>query len=62
MSHFAQVFRQTMYLAPHQWLLRRRVEHAKELLWHTDITIAEVAISCGFCCQSHLSISLTPMA
>lgn len=54
-SHFAQAFRQTMHMAPHQWLLHRRIESAKKLLRGTDISIAEVALSCGFCDQSHLT-------
>jgi AraC family transcriptional regulator len=60
-SHFTQAFRQTMHMAPHQWLLRRRIESAKELLRDTDITIAEIAILCGFCDQSHLSRVFTRM-
>ncbi len=54
-SHFTQAFRQTMHMAPHQWLLRRRIENARDLLRETDLTIADVAVSCGFCDQSHLS-------
>jgi AraC-like DNA-binding protein len=54
-SRFAQVFRQTMNMAPHQWLLRRRIESAKQLLKNSDLSIAEIATQCGFCDQSHLT-------
>jgi len=54
-SHFAQAFRRTMHMAPHQWLLHRRVESAKQLLGGTDMSIAEIALSCGFYDQSHLT-------
>lgn len=54
-SHFAQAFRETTHMAPHQWLLHRRIESAKQLLRDTDISIAEVAFLCGFYDQSHLS-------
>ncbi|MCX4174576.1 MULTISPECIES: AraC family transcriptional regulator [Paraburkholderia] len=54
-SYFTKAFRQTMHMAPHQWLLRRRIENAKAMLRDTDIAIVEVAILCGFCDQSHLS-------
>ena len=54
-SHFAQAFRETLRMAPHQWLLHRRVENAKSLLRDTDMTIADIAASCGFYDQSHLS-------
>ena len=54
-SHFAQAFRRTMRMPPHQWLLRRRVEGARALLRDADMSIADIAVSCGFCDQSHLS-------
>ncbi len=54
-SYFAQAFRQMMGMAPHQWLMRRRVERAKVLLKGTDVTLAIVSTSCGFFDQSHFS-------
>lgn len=54
-AHFARAFRRTMGLPPHQWLLSRRVERAKELLRRDDFSISLVADICGFADQSHLS-------
>jgi AraC-like DNA-binding protein len=54
-SHFSDLFRQCMGQSPHQYLMARRVEKAKDLLASTDLSIAEVAASLGFADQSHLT-------
>jgi AraC-like DNA-binding protein len=54
-SHFARAFRQATGLPPHRWLLRRRVERAKELLSDGALPLAQVALACGFVDQSHLN-------
>jgi AraC family transcriptional regulator len=52
---FTRAFRQTTGVAPHQWLVRRRIETAKDLLSRTTQTIASIASDCGFADQSHLT-------
>lgn len=54
-GHFARAFRQATGEPPHQWLMRRRIERAKELLRSQDMTLAEIALVCGFVDQSHLT-------
>lgn len=54
-SHFSRAFRQTTGLAPHQWLLQRRVEEAKQILRDRDRALSEVALACGFADQSHFT-------
>lgn len=54
-SHFARQFRAAIGEAPHQYLLRWRVEAAKRRLAKTEDTIAEIAFACGFANQEHLS-------
>ncbi|MGF7175897.1 helix-turn-helix domain-containing protein [Azospirillum doebereinerae] len=54
-GHFARAFRQTTDTSPHQWLLQRRVEHAKTLMRDGGQTLADVALACGFADQSHFS-------
>jgi AraC-like DNA-binding protein len=54
-SHFAQAFRRTIGAAPHQWLMKRRVEHAKMMLRTTRFSLALISASCGFYDQSHFS-------
>lgn len=44
-----------MGLAPHQYLIRHRVEEAKRLLSEKKMAIAEVARQVGFADQSHLT-------
>jgi transcriptional regulator GlxA family with amidase domain len=54
-SHFARAFKETTGLAPHQWLTRRRVQHARELLAQTTMDLTDIALACGFVDQSHFS-------
>jgi AraC-like DNA-binding protein len=54
-GHFARAFRQATGEAPHRWLMRRRIERAKDLLLKPGITLAEIASACGFADQSHLT-------
>lgn len=53
--HFAHVFKRATGVAPHQYVMRRRVERAKELLVSTSLPIADVALAVGFANQSHFS-------
>ena len=54
-SYFARAFRETMGMAPHRWLTRRRVERAKQLLQQSRSSLADIAQACGFVDQSHFS-------
>jgi AraC family transcriptional regulator len=54
-SHFSRAFRRTMGVAPHHWLLRRRIESAMEKLRDHRLSLSDVALACGFADQSHLT-------
>jgi AraC family transcriptional regulator len=54
-SHFSRAFRISTGLPPHQWLLRRRLEAAKQLMTVRDLPLAEIALSAGFANQSHFT-------
>jgi AraC family transcriptional regulator len=56
-SHFARAFKHTTGLAPHHYVLERRIERAKVLLRETDHSIAEVANQVGFSAASHFSVA-----
>jgi AraC family transcriptional regulator len=54
--HFARQFKAATGLPPHQYVIARRVERAKQLLQAgTDLSLAEVALSAGFSDQSQFS-------
>jgi len=52
--HFARLFRRTVGLPPHQFVVRLRVHRAISLLQRGRVPLAEVAIACGFHDQPHL--------
>jgi AraC-like DNA-binding protein len=54
-SYFIRAFRETTNRTPHQWLLEQRIERARQLLKHTDTSLSEIAIACGFSDQSHFT-------
>ena len=53
--YMSRVFKAAIGQPPHQYVLSRRVERAKDLLRNTETPIAEVACATGFSSQSHLS-------
>lgn len=53
--HFARSFKQSTGIAPHQYLIARRIECAKSLLRETDLSITEIAHRIGCTNQSHFS-------
>jgi AraC-like DNA-binding protein len=59
--HFARAFRQSTGVPPHRWLLKYRVDHAKELLTNRAVSLANIALSCGFADQSHFTRVFTAM-
>jgi AraC family transcriptional regulator len=52
---FARGFRKATGQPPHQYVIGRRLERAKDLLRTTDQAIAEVARRVGFATQSHFT-------
>lgn len=53
--HFAHAFKKATGSSPHQYVIRQRIERAKELLKQTDLPIVEVAMSVGFATQNHFT-------
>ncbi len=56
-SHFVRLFRQSLGESPKQYLLKLRLQKAKELLAieAKHVTVLQIAQACGFCDQSHLA-------
>ena len=46
--HFLRLFRQTFNKTPHQYLIERRIEKAKELLSDDDLRVTDVCFEVGF--------------
>ena len=53
--HFASQFRTATGLRPHEFLLRRRIQRAEELLRNTTMPIVEIPLRVGFQTQAHLT-------
>src|SRR5258707_356281 len=53
--HFAAQFRAATGLRPHEYLLRRRIERAQEMLVGTGMPLVDIALSVGVQTQSHFS-------
>jgi len=52
--YFSKQFKQSMGVTPHQYIIRTRVERAKQLL-KGDLSISDIAHTVGFVDQSHLN-------
>jgi AraC family transcriptional regulator len=59
LSQFGRTFKKTTGLTPHRWLVQRRIERAQDrLLWST-LSLAQIALDCGFSEQSHFTRTFT---
>ncbi|KVH61562.1 AraC family transcriptional regulator [Burkholderia sp. MSMB1072] len=53
--HFAAQFRHATGLRPHEYLMRRRIERAQQLLLESRHNVLDVALSSGFRSQAHFT-------
>ncbi|CAN7284526.1 helix-turn-helix transcriptional regulator [Mesorhizobium caraganae] len=53
--YFAAQFRAATGIRPHEFLLRRRIDRAKQMLIETEMTLVDVALSVGFQNQAHFT-------
>ena len=54
-SHFKRVFKTETRITPYRFLLKVRIEKAKQVLLDEDYSFDEVARLCGFANAGHLS-------
>lgn len=54
-AHFCRVFRESFGEPPLQYICRRRIERAQELMLSTDTSLSQIAFDCGFADQAHFS-------
>ncbi|WP_299493642.1 AraC family transcriptional regulator [Acaryochloris sp. IP29b_bin.137] len=53
--HFGRLFKQSIGISPYKYILQQRINLAKQSLTQSKVSIAEVALNCGFTHQSHLN-------
>lgn len=53
--YFCRQFKQSMGITPHQYVTKRRIERAKELLRHSKLPITEISLQVGFATPSAFS-------
>jgi AraC family transcriptional regulator len=53
--HFARAFRRTTGITPHEFLMQKRIELAKDLLANSNLPIVEISNRSGFKNQSHFT-------
>ncbi|RPJ19650.1 MAG: AraC family transcriptional regulator, partial [Chloroflexi bacterium] len=46
--HFLRAFRRTFHATPHEYLTRKRIERAKELLAESEFTVTKICFEVGF--------------
>jgi len=54
-AHFSRMFRKSTGESPHRFVLRYRVERAKEMLRVAEARVLDVAVACGFKTQQHFA-------
>jgi AraC family transcriptional regulator len=54
-GRFVRAFRLATGMPPHRWLRQFRVERARELLFGSRLSLAQIAYDCGFADQSHFT-------
>jgi AraC family transcriptional regulator len=58
-AHFSQMFRKSTGETLHQFVLRQRVERAKEMLRKAEMRVLDVAVACGFKTQQYFASLLS---
>jgi AraC-like DNA-binding protein len=53
--HFAAQFRAATGLPPHEYLVRRRIDRAQQLLAASELSLAAIALEVGFKAQAHFT-------
>ncbi|WP_377297667.1 helix-turn-helix domain-containing protein [Rhizobium sp. SGZ-381] len=54
-SYFSAAFKVSFDMSPHNYIISRRVEHAKHRMTSSRASLSEIALDCGLSDQAHLS-------
>ncbi|MEO1376220.1 MAG: AraC family transcriptional regulator [Cyanobacteria bacterium J06635_10] len=52
--HFSRLFKKSVGMSPHKYVMKQRVERAKSLLKNPELSVTEIALLSGFNSHSHL--------
>ena len=52
-SHFSRAFKCSTGCSPQEWIRQQRIARAKLLIRHTDLSLTQISLECGFCDQAH---------
>ena len=64
--YFCHLFKESTGIAPYQYVIKQRIEKARELTKQSKLPLAEIAFECGFSSQSQMtqhfrrSVGVTP--
>lgn len=67
-SHFCRAFHNSTGNPPHEYIIRRRIERAQQLMRSTRTPLNQIALECGLVDQAHLArlfrrvVGVTPRA
>jgi AraC family transcriptional regulator len=53
--YFLRLFKKSMHFTPRQYIIQMRIDRAKGLLRSRELSIADIALQCGFTSQSHFT-------
>ena len=49
----ARAFKCSTGHSPQEWIRQQRIARAKLLIQHTDLSLTQISLECGFCDQAH---------
>jgi AraC family transcriptional regulator len=61
LHHFAHTFKRTIGVAPHRYVLERRVERVKAMLRTARASLVDISLAAGFDSQSHFTSTFRRM-
>jgi AraC-like DNA-binding protein len=65
---FCRAFKESVGVAPYTFILKIRLARAKEFLRHSEMSVTDIALTCGFSSSSHFAnifrreVGMTPAA
>lgn len=54
-NYLHTLFKRVTGITPFEYVTKKRIDRAKRLIMAGELTLLEIALSCGFCSQSHFN-------